>query len=111
MMADHGDPCGAAEASYCMNGGSCYKIPTVSTPTCVCSVNYQGSRCEEFQLPSTGSDGTEAGMIAGVVIIILIFIALMSAVIYYGCKLKKSKEPKQPKTEEYWKIPARASSV
>ncbi|KAL2093026.1 hypothetical protein ACEWY4_010338 [Coilia grayii] len=94
-----------------MNGGSCFKIPSVSTPTCVCSVSYKGSRCEEFQLSSTGGDSAESGMIAGVIIIVLLILVVMAVVIYYTCKLKKSKEPNQPKSEQYWKIQPREQTV
>lgn len=35
LIIDHGNPCTGSEANFCMNGGTCFKIPSVSTPTCV----------------------------------------------------------------------------
>ncbi|XP_031417928.1 pro-neuregulin-4, membrane-bound isoform [Clupea harengus] len=87
-MADHGNPCDPSEAPFCMNGGSCFKIPSVSTPTCMCIDNYEGSRCEQSHIfqESMGLDSKESGMIAAVVIIILLITVLLAVVIYYTCK-------------------------
>ncbi|KAI2648247.1 Pro-neuregulin-4, membrane-bound isoform [Labeo rohita] len=72
-----------------MNGGTCFKIPSVSTPTCVCSANYEGSRCEQFQLFSFSHDSQEKGMIAAVIIIALLI-------------LRNGQS--QPKPEEYLRV-------
>ncbi|KAG5273186.1 hypothetical protein AALO_G00148610 [Alosa alosa] len=109
MMADHGDPCDPSEASFCMNGGSCYKIPSVSTPTCRCIDNYKGSRCEQFLLESRSS--TESGIIAAVVIMVLLIVVMLAVIIYYTCKLKRSKEQNQPTREQYWKVQHREPRV
>uniref|UniRef100_A0A672SR36 EGF-like domain-containing protein n=1 Tax=Sinocyclocheilus grahami TaxID=75366 RepID=A0A672SR36_SINGR len=76
LIIEHGDPCTGSEANFCMNGGTCFKIPSVSTPTCVCSANYEGSRCEQFQLFSFSRDSEEKGMIAAVVIIALLILVV-----------------------------------
>ncbi|XDV52738.1 hypothetical protein PO909_021410 [Leuciscus waleckii] len=82
MMAEHGDPCTGSEANFCMNGGTCFKIPSVSTPTCVCSANYEGSRCEQYQLFSFSHSSEEKGLIAAVVIMVLLVLAVLVVVIY-----------------------------
>lgn len=98
-----------------MNGGTCFKIPSVSSPTCVwvssptenllfylmtyrlaylvwletlslscsCSANYEGSRCEQYQLFSFSHSSEEKGLIAAVVIMVLLVLAVLVAVIYY----------------------------
>lgn len=35
VFVDHGDRCDGQEATYCMNGGTCYKIPAMNTLSCV----------------------------------------------------------------------------
>ncbi|KAJ8412912.1 hypothetical protein AAFF_G00104940 [Aldrovandia affinis] len=89
-MAEHGGPCEAAEASYCMNGAACYKIPSVLSPTCVCAENYRGSRCEQFQLFSSSGGSGETGLIIAVVIVAL-FILVALAVVIYCCKTWRQK--------------------
>ncbi|XP_016373268.1 pro-neuregulin-4, membrane-bound isoform-like [Sinocyclocheilus rhinocerous] len=110
MMAEHGDPCTGSEANFCMNGGTCFKIPSVSTPTCVCSANYEGSRCEQFQLFSFSRDSEETGMIAAVVIIALLILVVLGLVIYYSCKIKRNARS-QPKPEEYWRVKSSSQPV
>ncbi|XP_051548312.1 pro-neuregulin-4, membrane-bound isoform-like [Myxocyprinus asiaticus] len=107
MMAEHGDPCTGSESNYCMNGGTCFKIPSVSTPTCVCSANYEGSRCEQFQLLSFSHSTEEKGMIAGVIIILLVIIVVLGVVIYYSCKMKKAAQSQPKPAEEYWRVKSR----
>ncbi|XP_077067232.1 pro-neuregulin-4, membrane-bound isoform [Siphateles boraxobius] len=102
MMAEHGGPCTGPEANFCMNGGTCFKIPSVSTPTCVCSANYEGSRCEQYQLFSFSHSSEEKGMIAAVVIMVLLILAVLGLVIFYICKIKKNTQS-QPKPEGYEK--------
>uniref|UniRef100_A0A671LZ50 EGF-like domain-containing protein n=1 Tax=Sinocyclocheilus anshuiensis TaxID=1608454 RepID=A0A671LZ50_9TELE len=77
LVIEHGVPCTGSEATFCMNGGTCFKIPSVSTPTCVCRANYEGSRCEQFQLFSFLQDSEEKGMIAAVVIIALLILVVL----------------------------------
>ncbi|KAM7396722.1 hypothetical protein PAMP_019743 [Pampus punctatissimus] len=83
MMADHGDLCDGQEATYCMNGGTCYKIPSMDTLSCVCNENYKGSRCEQFQLFSSSTNAGEAGLIAAVVTVALLILVVLAVVIYY----------------------------
>ncbi|XP_072527033.1 uncharacterized protein [Salminus brasiliensis] len=111
MMADHGDPCTGSEEFYCMNGGKCFKIPSVSTPTCVCGDNYKGSRCEQFQLLTFANNSDEKGMIAAVTIILILILVMLAAIIYYICKMKRmaaENQRKQTKNgDEYWKVKSR----
>lgn len=109
MMAEHGDPCTGSEANFCMNGGTCFKIPSVSTPTCVCSANYEGSRCEHLQLFSFSHSSEEKGLIAAVVIIVLLILVVLGVVIYYICKIKKNQNKtrqnqSQQNPKQYWKV-------
>ncbi|GAA6105017.1 pro-neuregulin-4, membrane-bound isoform [Tachysurus ichikawai] len=86
MMADHGEPCTESDASYCMNGGKCFKIPSMSTLTCVCNNNYVGSRCEQFQLEIMSDNRHETGMIAAIVILLILILLVLAVVIYCICK-------------------------
>uniref|UniRef100_W5NBW9 Pro-neuregulin-4, membrane-bound isoform n=1 Tax=Lepisosteus oculatus TaxID=7918 RepID=W5NBW9_LEPOC len=92
MTAEHGEPCEESEASYCFNGGLCYRILSISTPSCVCQENYKGSRCEQFQLPSSSIDASEKGMLAAVVILLLLILVALAAVIYCSWKIRRRKE-------------------
>ncbi|KAG5839671.1 hypothetical protein ANANG_G00207410 [Anguilla anguilla] len=107
MMADHGEPCVALEASYCLNGGTCFRIPSVSTPNCVCAANFKGSRCDELQLPSSSPDAQGAGLIAAIIIVALLILMVLAVVIYYTCK-KWRQKPKEPQnSHQYWKVARR----
>ncbi|XP_046890151.1 pro-neuregulin-4, membrane-bound isoform-like [Hypomesus transpacificus] len=107
MMADHGDPCNEFEASYCMNGGTCYKLPSMDTLSCVCSESYKGSRCEQFQLLITSGNVGERGLVAAVVIVALLLLVILAVVIYYACKVLRTKPQQQPNTEQYWRVKPR----
>ncbi|XP_007246572.2 pro-neuregulin-4, membrane-bound isoform [Astyanax mexicanus] len=113
MMADHGDPCTGSEEFYCMNGGKCFKIPSVSTPTCVCGDNFKGSRCEQFQLLSISPNSEEKGMIAAVIIILILIMIMLAVVIYYICKIKKrsaeNKRKQQKNNKGYWNVQSKAT--
>ncbi|XP_060765335.1 pro-neuregulin-4, membrane-bound isoform-like [Neoarius graeffei] len=89
MMADHGEPCTGSDASYCMNEGKCFKIPSMSTLTCVCNTNYVGSRCEQFQLESTSDNNHETGMIAAIAILLILIVLVLALIIYYTCKVQR----------------------
>ncbi|XP_018954453.1 pro-neuregulin-4, membrane-bound isoform-like [Cyprinus carpio] len=110
MMAEHGKPCTGSEANFCMNGGTCFKILSVSTPTCVCSASYEGSRCEQFQLFSFLPNSEEKGMITAVVIIALLILVVLGVVIYYICKIKRNARS-QPKPVEYWRVKSSSHPV
>ncbi|XP_044213547.1 pro-neuregulin-4, membrane-bound isoform-like [Thunnus albacares] len=108
MMADHGDPCDGQEATYCMNGGTCYKISSMDTLSCVCNENYKGSRCEQFQLFSSSTNAGEAGLIAAMVIVALLILMVLAAVIYYICKVLKAKQQSQQSSQQqYWRVKPR----
>nr|XP_046251284.1 pro-neuregulin-4, membrane-bound isoform-like [Scatophagus argus] len=108
MMADHGDLCVGQEANYCMNGGTCYKIPSMNTLSCVCDENYKGSRCEQFQLFSSSTNAGEAGLIAAVVIVALLIFVILVVVIYYIRKMWKAKQQSQQNDQQqYWRVKPR----
>ncbi|XP_033181167.1 pro-neuregulin-4, membrane-bound isoform [Mastacembelus armatus] len=105
MMADHGDPCNVQEATYCMNGGTCYKIPSMNALSCVCNEDFKGSRCEQFQLSIKDSNGRDVGLIAAVVIVALLILVVLAAVIYYVRKLLKAKQQNQQNIQrQYWRV-------
>lgn len=107
-MSDHGELCDGKEATYCMNGGTCYKISSVDSLSCVCSENYKGSRCEHFQLFSYSPNAKEAGLIAAVVIVALLILVVLAVVIYYVRKmLKAKKQSQQNNHQEYWRVKSR----
>ncbi|CAG5958007.1 pro-neuregulin-4, membrane-bound isoform [Menidia menidia] len=108
MMADHGEPCNGQEVTYCMNGGTCYKIPSMDTLSCVCNDNYKGSRCEHFQLLISSPNGQEAGLIAAVVIVVILLLVVLAVVIYYVHKMWKAKNQNQTNNrQEYWRVKPR----
>lgn len=108
MMADHGDPCDGWEATFCMNGGTCYKIPSMNTLSCVCNDSYKGSRCEQHQLFSISTNEGEAGLIAAVVIVALLILVILAVVIYYIRKMLKAKQQSQQNNpQEYWRVKPR----
>ncbi|KAG7323987.1 hypothetical protein KOW79_012003 [Hemibagrus wyckioides] len=89
VMTDHPEPCTELDAFYCMNGGKCFKIPSMSTLICRCNNNYVGSRCEQFQLESTSDNSHETGMIAAMVILLILILLVLAVVIYCICKLRR----------------------
>ncbi|XP_056137358.1 pro-neuregulin-4, membrane-bound isoform-like isoform X2 [Lampris incognitus] len=108
MMAEHGDPCSELEATFCMNGGTCYRIPSMDTLTCVCSENYKGSRCEQFQLFSSSSNAGHAGFIAAMVIVAILILVGVAVVIYHICKARRSRsQSQQGSQQQYWKVKPR----
>lgn len=107
-MADHGDLCNGQDATYCMNGGTCYKIPAVNTLSCVCNPNFKGSRCEQLQLFSSSGSAEKAGLIAAVVIVALLILVILVVVIYYVRKMLKAKQQSQQnKQQPYWRVKPR----
>ncbi|XP_034032390.1 probetacellulin-like [Thalassophryne amazonica] len=107
MMAGHGNPCSEQEATFCMHGGTCYKIPSMNTLSCVCHENYKGSRCEQFQLFSSSTEAGQAGLIAAVAIIALLILVVLAVVIYYLRKVLKAKQNQRDTQHHYWKVPPR----
>lgn len=109
MMADHGELCDGQDATYCMNGGTCYKITAMDTLTCVCDESYKGSRCEQFQLFSSSDAAGQAGLMAALIIVGLLLLAMLAVVIYYIRKKLKAKQQSQQNTQQpYWKVQSRA---
>ncbi|XP_034542461.1 pro-neuregulin-4, membrane-bound isoform-like [Notolabrus celidotus] len=108
MMADHGALCDAQEATYCMNGGTCYKIHSMNTLSCVCNDNFKGSRCEQFQLFSISSKAGEAGLIAAMVVVALLILVVLAIVIFYIRKMLKAKQQsRQNNQQQYWRVKPR----
>ncbi|XP_054475883.1 pro-neuregulin-4, membrane-bound isoform-like [Anoplopoma fimbria] len=108
MSVEHGALCNGQEDTYCMNGGTCYKILSINTLSCVCKENYKGSRCEEFQLFSINTKAQEAGLIAAVVIVVLLLLVVLAVVIYFIRKMLKAKQQSQQNIQQqYWRVKPR----
>ncbi|XP_039994393.1 pro-neuregulin-3, membrane-bound isoform [Xiphias gladius] len=56
LHSEHFKPCHERDLAYCLNGGECFVIETLSGPHkhCKCREGYQGIRCDQF-LPKTDS--------------------------------------------------------
>ncbi|XP_057704975.1 pro-neuregulin-3, membrane-bound isoform isoform X1 [Corythoichthys intestinalis] len=56
VRSEHFKPCHDKDLAYCLNGGECFVIETLSGPHkhCKCREGYQGIRCDQF-LPKTDS--------------------------------------------------------
>uniref|UniRef100_A0A3Q3WC93 EGF-like domain-containing protein n=1 Tax=Mola mola TaxID=94237 RepID=A0A3Q3WC93_MOLML len=56
LHSEHFKPCHERDLTYCLNGGECFVIETLSGPHkhCKCREGYQGIRCDQF-LPKTDS--------------------------------------------------------
>ncbi|XP_076014884.1 pro-neuregulin-3, membrane-bound isoform [Genypterus blacodes] len=56
LHSEHFKPCQEKDLTYCLNGGECFVIETLSGPHkhCKCREGYQGIRCDQF-LPKTDS--------------------------------------------------------
>uniref|UniRef100_A0A3Q3VZ37 EGF-like domain-containing protein n=1 Tax=Mola mola TaxID=94237 RepID=A0A3Q3VZ37_MOLML len=111
MMADHGELCDGQDATYCMNGGTCYKISSMNTLSCVCDDNYKGSRCEQFQLFSISTTAGQAGLIAAVVIVSLLSLVVLAIVIYYICNITMWTRLwalyQKKNQQQYWRVKPR----
>ncbi|KAM4553937.1 pro-neuregulin-4, membrane-bound isoform [Fundulus diaphanus] len=102
MMAEHRKPCDPKDATYCMNGGACYTVPSMDHFSCSCPENYKGSRCEEYQLQSHSLYDPDKGLVAVVVILAILILVVLAVVIYYLHKmLKEGKLNRQNRGQGY----------
>uniref|UniRef100_A0A3Q3BF21 Neuregulin 4 n=2 Tax=Kryptolebias marmoratus TaxID=37003 RepID=A0A3Q3BF21_KRYMA len=106
MMAEHGKPCEAQEATYCMNGATCYKITSVNALSCRCTENYKGSRCELLQLSSRFLNDQDTGLLAAAIIVAILILVVLGFVIYYTYKMVKTN--KKIKNQEYQNVKSKA---
>ncbi|XP_077373037.1 pro-neuregulin-4, membrane-bound isoform isoform X2 [Festucalex cinctus] len=107
MMAEHGVLCDAQDAAYCMNGGTCYKLATMDTLSCVCNDYYKGSRCEQFQLLLGSSDKEQAGLIVALVLVAILILVVFAVIVYFTYKMLKAKQQRKQSHIEYWKVKPR----
>ncbi|XP_025924162.1 pro-neuregulin-4, membrane-bound isoform [Apteryx rowi] len=82
---DHEELCGTSYGSFCLNGGICYMIPTVSSPFCRCIENYTGARCEEVLLPSIKSQ-TKGDLFAVFLASVVLLGVLAIGTFYFLCR-------------------------
>ncbi|XP_077173385.1 pro-neuregulin-4, membrane-bound isoform [Paroedura picta] len=85
MRTDHEELCGSSYGSFCMNGGVCYRIPTVSSPFCRCTENYTGARCEENLLPSI-KNHTRGELFAAFLASVVVLSVLVAGAIFLLCR-------------------------
>ncbi|XP_008571207.1 PREDICTED: pro-neuregulin-4, membrane-bound isoform [Galeopterus variegatus] len=85
MSTAHEEPCGPSHRSFCLNGGICYVIPTISSPFCRCIENYTGARCEEVFLPSF-SIQTKSNLFAAFVALAVLLVTLIIGTLYFLCR-------------------------
>ncbi|XP_005235731.2 pro-neuregulin-4, membrane-bound isoform isoform X1 [Falco biarmicus] len=85
MRTDHEELCGTSYGSFCLNGGICYMIPTVSSPFCRCIENYTGARCEEVLLPSIKSQA-KGDLFAAFLASLLLLGVLVIGAFYFLCR-------------------------
>uniref|UniRef100_A0A8C6KXN1 EGF-like domain-containing protein n=1 Tax=Nothobranchius furzeri TaxID=105023 RepID=A0A8C6KXN1_NOTFU len=81
-MAEHGKPCDVQEATYCMNGATCYKIPSMDSLSCVCTESYKGSRCDQLYLFNQSLDETNTGLLAAVILLAILISVVLVFLIY-----------------------------
>ncbi|XP_048337885.1 pro-neuregulin-4, membrane-bound isoform isoform X2 [Sphaerodactylus townsendi] len=85
MRTDHEELCGSSHGTFCMNGGICYMIPTISKPFCRCIENYTGARCEEILLPSIKSHTRGEAFVAFLASVVVLSV-LVAAAIFLLCR-------------------------
>ncbi|XP_060116047.1 pro-neuregulin-4, membrane-bound isoform isoform X2 [Heteronotia binoei] len=85
MRTDHEELCGSSYGSFCMNGGICYMIPTVSSPFCRCIENYTGARCEENLLPSI-KNHARGELVAAFLASVVVLSVLVAGAIFLLCR-------------------------
>ncbi|XP_047016091.1 pro-neuregulin-4, membrane-bound isoform isoform X2 [Ictalurus punctatus] len=66
-----------------------FHLPTGYQSTCQCNNNYEGSRCEQFQLESTSDNSFNTGMIVAIVILLILILLVLAVIIYYICKVQR----------------------
>ncbi|XP_043349793.1 pro-neuregulin-4, membrane-bound isoform isoform X1 [Dermochelys coriacea] len=85
MRTDHEELCGSSYGSFCLNGGICYVIPTVSSPFCRCIENYTGARCEEVLLPSLKTQ-IKSELFAAFLTSVVVLGILVFGAFYFLCR-------------------------
>ncbi|KAM7152726.1 pro-neuregulin-4, membrane-bound isoform 1-T4 [Macrochelys suwanniensis] len=88
MRTDHEELCGTSYGSFCLNGGICYMIPTVSSPFCRCIENYTGARCEEVLLPSLKTQ-IKSELFAAFLTSVVVLGILVIGAFYFLCRSTK----------------------
>ncbi|XP_072291464.1 pro-neuregulin-4, membrane-bound isoform [Eucyclogobius newberryi] len=114
MMSVYGETCSGQEATFCMNGGTCYKLPTMDSLSCMCGSMYRGSRCETLSLFTTGENGQNSGLIAAVLIVSILIAVAVAVFIYYIIKrlqIRKKELQDSGQQSHYWKVKTRASGA
>ncbi|XP_067871256.1 pro-neuregulin-4, membrane-bound isoform-like [Heterodontus francisci] len=97
----HGERCPITYSSYCLNGGTCYILPT-SNPFCWCKDSFKGSRCEEFMLLSQQPDRTiSPSLIVIIVVTLLIALSVIIGATYFYYRKWRQKRSNQRNSSLY----------
>uniref|UniRef100_A0A8C6TE92 EGF-like domain-containing protein n=1 Tax=Neogobius melanostomus TaxID=47308 RepID=A0A8C6TE92_9GOBI len=111
MMAEHGDTCSGQEATFCMNGGTCYRLPTMNQLSCVCRLMYTGSRCETLSLFTSADNGHNKGLIAAIIIVTILIAVAVAVLIFHIIKrlqIRRKQRQNSDQQGHYWKVNSRA---
>jgi len=87
------DPC--VGETICQHGGRC-TVNEDFQPTCICPDGYWGDECQHL-------NGTIVGLLVGFILLLMLFIALISALIYKRKRMNSKKNlnsKKSPKKQE-----------
>ncbi|XP_069481513.1 pro-neuregulin-4, membrane-bound isoform [Ambystoma mexicanum] len=99
---DHGEPCGDRHRSFCLNGGICYVIPSVTSPFCRCSNSYTGFRCEDIFLPSKKAQPKTATL-TNILVLAVVICVVFVAVLYFICRTSEIQDPiGRPLADNCW---------
>ncbi|XP_072409444.1 pro-neuregulin-4, membrane-bound isoform-like [Chiloscyllium punctatum] len=102
----HGQLCPNIYNSYCLNGGTCY-ILRMSYPFCWCDDSFQGSRCEEFLLPSHQLHrAISPSLIVVIVVALIIVFAITLGIAHFYCRKRRQKRNNQRNSSLYYTVTA-----
>lgn len=110
-MAEHGDTCSGEDATFCMNGGTCYSLPAMNQLSCVCKLMYTGRRCETLSLFTSSQDGHNKGLITAIIIVTILIAVAVAVFIFYIIKRLQVRRKQQEDSDQqgpYWKVKSRA---
>lgn len=90
--ADHYAACSAeAQASYCLNGGTCTYIVALEQNSCECPANWKGSRCEYYNFGAVGNtedNNNVAYLVLGCTFAFIFFLCVAVAALYIRSRRK-----------------------
>ncbi|XP_075432172.1 pro-neuregulin-4, membrane-bound isoform [Ascaphus truei] len=91
MTTGHGERCEIAQNFFCLNGGICYMIPSVSSPFCRCIGKYTGVRCEVILLSSEKPE-PRSEFVANFLVLAAFLGLLLLGLIWFLCRKKQKNQ-------------------